>query len=462
MEKKNKSKKKDSEKKESKKLPSRYIKQPYSVSAMQADLSRQQIRILVGMMQAIQDGVQQMFEQGKKDEDGQMYLFPDFQDEHVNIDFKFNDVVDRPDAYRHVAEIADKFMHMVFRYEDKSKGEVTLSHFVDKVSYPMRGSKRDKIRFSFTKEQAKAVFNFTMYSRYLQEVAYSAENKYTARLYMLITSARGFDKGHTGMFHWYVGYEELRRILGCDEQDEKGQWLRKAQIQYKHFKSNILKKAEEELHRFADEGRSDCWFEFTELPEDRTGEPERFDFTVHLSTMGKIEDMRQQNNAKMNELADFMLDTWGIEGGAAYTYMHMIDPEKFEGFAKDVHRIAESMESKTIGNPKRYAEESIAKVVDKYKEISGKNATEVQEAQGMEEKGRTISEAQIKDSWSHAVGLKNYTMYLSGVKIKRVGEELYVQCPHVQVEEKVAEWKDKLETACGMRIVVVKAVPSEG
>ena len=45
---------------DAKSLPMRYIRQPYPISAIQADLSTQQIRILVGMMQSIQDGVQKI------------------------------------------------------------------------------------------------------------------------------------------------------------------------------------------------------------------------------------------------------------------------------------------------------------------------------------------------------------------------------------------------------------------
>jgi hypothetical protein len=51
---------------------------------------------------------------------------------------------------------------------------------------------------------------------------------------------------------------------------------------YKHFKAYVLRTAEKELKELADEGRSDCWFEFAELPEGFDGEPQRFDFTVHL------------------------------------------------------------------------------------------------------------------------------------------------------------------------------------
>jgi hypothetical protein len=273
-------------------LPARYIRQPYPVSAMQADLSTQQVRILVGMMQSIQDGVQRMFEQNKRDEHGQLLLFSDadMRDDHVRVEFKFSDIAVRPDAYSDVKEIAEKFMYMVLSYEDKEAGEVTLKHFVDEVTFPMKGSKRDRIVFAFTREQAKTVFNFTKYSRYMMSVAAGAKSKHTARIYMLITSARGFEQDGSGIFHWYVGYDELRRMLGCDEKDKGGQWHRKRLKPYKHFKAYVLRTSESELKALADDGKSDCWFEFIELPENFNGEPSRFDFVVHLCETKKIED----------------------------------------------------------------------------------------------------------------------------------------------------------------------------
>lgn len=275
---------------EARQLPARYIRQPYPISAIQADLSTQQIRILVGMMQSIQDGVQTMFEQNRRNNRGQLLLFPDMAEaDRVHIDFKFSDVVTRPDAYRDVEKVATKFMQMVFRYEDKEAGMVRLRNFAYEVSYPTRGSKRDKIRFTFTREQAEAVFNFTKYSRYLLPVVTSAKSKHTARLYMLITSARGFDDG-SGTFHWYVTYTELRRILGFDDKDEHDHWVRKRQKQYKHFKSDVLRTAESELKALADDGKSDCWFEFLELPENFDGEPERFDFIVHICDTKRVEN----------------------------------------------------------------------------------------------------------------------------------------------------------------------------
>lgn len=272
-------------------LPANYVWQSYNISAMQANLSKQQIRILAGMMKSIQDGVRRMFERGSSG-DRQLLLFPDMQKstDTVDVEFRFSDIAVRPDAYRDVQTIAEKFMRMVFRYEDSEQGEVTLEHFVHKVTYPKRGSKRDKIRFVFTKDQAEAAFNFARYSRYMLSVALEADSKHTARIYMLITSARGFDGDGSGSFHYYIGYEALRRILGCDEKDERGRWQRKLQKLYKHFKADVLRVAERELKALAAEGNADCWFEFTELPEGFDGEPQRFDFTVHLCEQKKVED----------------------------------------------------------------------------------------------------------------------------------------------------------------------------
>lgn len=293
MEQKKKTGTKAQDSKEKKNLPARYIRQPYPISAMQADLSTQQIRILVGMMQSIQDGVQRMFENGTRNESGQLLLFPEMQDDHVNVEFKFSDVAVRPDAYSDVKTIAEKFMNMVFSYEDKEAGEVTLKHFVDEVTFPMKGSKRDRIVFSFTRNQAQTVFNFTKYSRYMFSVAAGAKSKHTARIYMLITSARGFERDDSGVFHWYTGYDELRRMLGCDEKDEHDHWYRKRMKPYKHFKAYVLRTAEKELKALADDGKADCWFEFTELPEGFDGEPQRFDFLVHLCETKKAVEKKE-------------------------------------------------------------------------------------------------------------------------------------------------------------------------
>jgi hypothetical protein len=266
---------------EERKQPANYIRQPYPITAFQADLSIRQIRMLAAMMNKVQEKVHEMFKSGAIE--GQLTLFPDMQDDHVDITFDFKEVADRPDAYPDVERAAKKFMKIVFSYEDKQRGEITLSHFVDEITFPSHTGKREHICFSFTKKQARTVFNFTMYSRYLLSVVMNAKSKHTARLYMLISSGRGFEKDNDGCYHWHVGYVEIRRILGCDVKDAKGLWCRKSQAQYKHFKSNILQVAQRELKTLADEGMSDCWFDYIEVPSPYDKEPKRLDFVVHMA-----------------------------------------------------------------------------------------------------------------------------------------------------------------------------------
>lgn len=433
------------------KMPVKYIKQPYPISAMQADLSRQQIRILVGMMQSIQDGVQELFSKPTP-EDGQLLLFPDLADEHVNIDFKFSDVVDRPDSYKNVEKVADKFMSLVFRYEDKEAGEVTLSHFVDKVSYPSRGSKRDRIRFSFTREQARQVFNFTMYSRYIQSVAFNAENKYTARLYMLITSARGFEKESEGIFHWYVGYNELRRMLGCDTK-EGNTWRRSTQLLYKHFKSNILKTAEEELKALADAGKSDCWFEYVELPEERKGDPERFDFIVHLSEMGKLENSHTRELQQLNHITAFMQKEWGMTEHECSKLLSNLHSNNFTLFNTKMHALAIDMQKKgsQIKNRKLYAKKSLSEAIKEIKAskeqptVLGGSHSPALGGSPIESPstpasdglpiGSSSTDHDLKGKWLKLAGNKNYQTYLSQVKLRHQGDKLTAIVPHTEVKE---------------------------
>lgn len=265
---------------EEKKLPAEYIRQPYPITAFQADLSIRQIRILAAMMKGIQDGVRKMFKQ--KAETRQVKLFPDLDAGYIYICVPFREVTDRSDTYVDVERVARKFMDMVFRYDDKQKGEITLTHFVDEISIPKPNGRRETIRFKFSQQQANVIFNFTMYSRYLMPVVMSAKSKYTARIYMLMTSAQGFKEKNSSTYSWYVGYDELRRIFGCDVKQPNGRWCRKTRKDYRHFKLDVLQVAQNELKKLADEGISDCWFDYKESPEDYIKEPKSLVFTIHL------------------------------------------------------------------------------------------------------------------------------------------------------------------------------------
>ena len=139
---------------DNKQLPAQYIRQPYPISAIQADLSTQQIRILVAMMKSVQDGVQKMFE--RVHENSQLNLFSAIQDDRVNIDFKFSDVASHAYAYADVEQVAKKFMQVAFRYEDNQKGSVIRRGAASATRYASR-SRKSRLRWSSTSRCTAAI-----------------------------------------------------------------------------------------------------------------------------------------------------------------------------------------------------------------------------------------------------------------------------------------------------------------
>jgi len=341
-------------------IPVRYIKQPFPISAMYGDLTLQQTHIVVEMMDILQEKVDKLFKVHK--ENGtEMILFSDEEfdeDGLANIDVKFSSLASRPDSYRDVEKITAGLMSSFIKIEDEeADGEVQLEHFLDSIRYPKKGSKRDVVRFRFTKPQARRIFNYKRYSKYLKHVARNAKSKHTARLYMLITTNRELGK-------WYVSYAELRRILGCDVYDEqKKEYVVKRCAQYKHFKSDVLRVAENELKELADNNLADCYFDFEEIfPHGKkTGDPEKFVFNIYKSQMGELEDLRAKNNVRFYDLQQFMQNQFDMTYAECMQIVNKIDDDIYEQFSIRVHEINESIikQGDKILSKKKYAIKSL-------------------------------------------------------------------------------------------------------
>ena len=296
-------KSKDNKETKESKAPVKYIKQPYPVSEVRGNFTMQQTHILVEMM----DQLQEKIESRMSEQQMQLFKDEDFDDNgQVHILVKFSDVVSRPDYYKEVEQLAKSMMQMYIKSEKEEEGStvVELQSFIDKVSYTKKGSKRNYIKFSFNRAQVKQLFNLSRYSRYLKSVTKGAKNKYSVRLYMLMTSGRKFGK-------WNVSYNELRRIFGFDEYNAVNKKYEVVKYpQYKLFKAAVLKVAEKELRELAENGASDCWFEYEEhiTPEQLSAKNKdgvvdieenrrkylQFEFILHTTEMGALEDDRRE------------------------------------------------------------------------------------------------------------------------------------------------------------------------
>lgn len=463
-----------------------YVKQPYPVSAMQADLNLEQLRILAAVMMKLVLSVKGMF-------DGEKRNLAHLCNENgrLEVAVRFSDVTDNPRCYLHVEQSAKAFMALYYRHEDKDRRIIELTHFVDRVHFPSDTKTRKYIMFEFTEEQAEKILDFNIYSTYLASVIYNINRKYAARLYMLFNSMRGYARNGCSTFHWYVDYGELRKILGIDEAISRTSVKQKAYKLYKDFKKRVLEESARELRELADEGRSDCWFEYREMPDDFEGHPERLDFTVHVcEEMGKeLLDGKEEGGTFRERLKDMLgfsdKDVDKIEEHVATGRGEECVRRAEERLLLKAEEIVSTMEKKgdLIKNKKIYALVSLICEAEAIEEEwmqaeakgagmegnadgdvrngAGDGSREAGGAKGdarggqqePSERDRERMVAWVRDRWLSAVGMKMYNMYIGTAAVMwRKGIE--VEVDHDDTARWFGQNREELERAVGMSFKV--------
>lgn len=450
-----------------------YVKQPYPVSTLASDLSLMQTHILVEMMDSVSIKVGEMFDQG-----GSKLLFKeeDFTDGVAHIDVDFRSLTNRPDSYRDVESVARKMMSAQMEYtEEKPDGltKVVINAF-ESVEIPMDGNRRrGTIRFNLTKKQASSLFDFTRYSKYLKSVARSTSSVYTARIYMLITAWRKFGV-------WDADYQELRKSLGCNAYNKETKlWEPKKYLEYRQFKRRVLKTAEEELKRLADEGSVDCYFDFEEiyLSGRVSAQPDKIHFTIHTTEMGRLEDKRQLEVHHFYELQGEMQVLFQLNEHECRQILSRIDEDIIEQFSIRVHEIAASIKRQgaKILNPKAYALKCLNEAVLEFtpqvhpvtSQSSGEDAdhsTSVSEsAPSYADSSSSQTESSQQPSsedlakWNSFIDIQSgqhMQTALEGITPKADTSGLYLSVPTRSFAEAFADEIKEIKLQTGFRVIV--------
>lgn len=462
--------------KKKKNLPAeQYVKQPYPVSALASDLSLVQTHILVEMMDSVSAKVNEMFNQG-----GSKLLFKDedFIDGMAHIDVDFRSLTNRPDSYRDVESVAVKMTHAQMEYiEEKPDGltKIVINAF-ESVEIPQDGNRRRGIiRFNLTKRQASSLFDFTRYSKYLKSVARSTSSVYTARIYMLITAWRKFGV-------WDADYQELRKSLGCNAYNEQTKlWEQKKYREYRQFKRRVLKTAEEELKRLADEGTVDCYFDFDEvyLSGRVSAQPDKIHFTIHTTEMGRLEDKRQREVHHFYELQGEMQTLFSLTEQECRQILSRIDEDVVEQFSIRVQEIARSIKRQgdKILNPKGYALKCLNEAVLEFTPTAETVQTKAgQTATGTSPQGsgtgkpsatatdtsssdtqHTPSEAELQQFQQFVQSCQGQTKMLTaleGMTLRSDSEGTYLSIPSRTFAEAFADEIGEIVKATGLKVKV--------
>lgn len=422
-----------------------WIKQPYALSVMRGDLSLTQTHIMVELMGALQvkinDFISHMGEEGNA-----VFKEEDFDEEGVaHVDVPLAAVSNRPDYYNEVERMALRLMSTTIKKPETVEGQkmIRYSHVFHDIYVPSEDTERNRrlgfIRFTFDRTQAKDIFDFTRYSKYIKAVARNSSSQYTSRLYMIITAYKGFGT-------WKVDYSELRKILGfyVYEQGESGkfEWVEKKYTEYRQFKRRVLATAETELRELAQKGEADCYFEFSEIyPEGKkNGTPEKILFTITTSDMGESENRSSQMARKIIDIEDFLKQEFGFRTTDIRQILPHINQDNVDTFIakiNDVKAYIIKNEGK-IKDKKKYAITAINNMFMDYQEAIAEEIKDdekfvAQESQNTDFggqnkqnngsvndeiwRGKTFSDQPFREKLIAEFGNKTYTMYLMQMRI---------------------------------------------
>lgn len=267
-----------------------WLKQPNVVTLMAADFKTIQIRVLIAVIEKIQNAVEQSVVYFEKNKNTipyeQLTLFQEPSD-RIRLDIQYKDLGVSPDQYKEVKAMIKKLISIPVEFDTKDPitGEETwvITGLFTKANIPKTPYSRS-FSIEMDKEVAKVFVNVDKgFTRYIKEIACSAQSRYTIRMYMLISSWK--EKGGFSMYT-----DKLRKFLVLGDK-------------YKDFKDlykRVLRPVYEDLFE-----KADCWFEMAEVY--RTGEtqPYKVNFKVVKSALTKKEEefLKSQQQQIKNMLA---------------------------------------------------------------------------------------------------------------------------------------------------------------
>lgn len=250
-----------------------WIKQPNIITLMSYDFNTLNVRVLITVIEKIQTAVEESIQHFvKKDGVGfeQLALFEEYKNENVirlkiqytELGIAHNQYVDVRAAIRQLVTIPVELdaVHPVTGEECwKIQGLL-------KAYFPKKGSRHFEIEMD--KDVAKIFVNVDRgFTKFIKEIAFATDSKYTVRMYMLISKWKD-----AGGFKWETA--KFRKWLRLENKYSN----------YKDLYKRVIQPAYNDLFE-----KSDCWFEITEKFNPGEKEPYLLIFKVIKAALSEKE-----------------------------------------------------------------------------------------------------------------------------------------------------------------------------
>lgn len=176
-----------------------WLKQPNVVTLMAGDFKTVQIRILIAVIEKLQNvielSIQHLDKYGTSIPCEQLSLFQEYSD-RIRVDIAYRDLGVSPDQYKEVKSMVRKLISIPVEFDvkDPITGEESwsITGLFTKANIPKTPYSRG-FSLEMDREVAKVFINVDRgFTRYIKEIALRAQSRYTIRMYMLILNSAAF------------------------------------------------------------------------------------------------------------------------------------------------------------------------------------------------------------------------------------------------------------------------------
>lgn len=333
----------DSNKSESALIPQEWLYNPLVYSQISGDFSLMQQRVLVGILEKLQERIKKGISYQK-----QTHIWPSLFDDDelrdnyvLEIDPRSLGII--PANYGYLQEALDELskIRVAFMKRGKTKDVYVTMPLFARAEMPVYKDKRmGKVRITMLKENVKDFFDLSMgYAIHMAKVAQLCQKKRTPRIYIFLS---GFRKDGERP----VNYDDFCKFLGIDEDTaradlimrldelvklreqeeregvepdkrrgitkrERNERLEKWENPYRKFtkvKSLILEPSRKELDELVRRGEIDFSFTYEPVYENdrKRGNPAKIHFRLMKGDLANEFDNERKNRDSRRDLVEKM------------------------------------------------------------------------------------------------------------------------------------------------------------
>lgn len=276
-------------------IPREWLYNPIVYSQISGDFSLMQQRLLVGIIERLQDRIMKGINYQR-----QMKIWPSLfadeeLDQNVIMEIDPRSLGVQPANYPYLKDALEDLarIQVGFKKVGKTKDYYVIAPLFSRIEMPMSGDRRTgKIRVVMLNENVQDYFSLSMgYTTHLAKIAQIAKKKRTPRIYIFLSALKNKEDGGKP-----IDYKEFCRFLGIDQETFENDIKSRAKARgetvktfpenpFRNFtkvKSQILEPTKKELDDFLKDGEVDFSFTYEPIYENdrKRGNPTSIQFHI--------------------------------------------------------------------------------------------------------------------------------------------------------------------------------------